>query len=381
MIKEISQEIDYISEGVALLQHLGTGVKYSNDIKDMMNKKYTNPFKEGLKKFELLERIERAAKKAFQKDMTELKYYFEIAGNNNLSCAGNIVLLWNTSDARFQDTQEFAIYLDGLPEKDYCLKFGECLHGFHSSVQDLDKPKTEEPFAVISYLMKMELKDEEKWKLQKIFFDRKEHQQKVLALLEKASALVKNFSEELSVFSKAFAEYWTRELGEKNFTAYVRENMNMDFVESPLGYHVSPSFIRPNIVGFHAELNDDGTYQTPDYWKVGFLFGDDFDFHTHRTDNDKGFENYVTQVLKLLGDESKFQILTYIRDKEAYGSELAKHLNLTTATVSHHMNALLAAGLVEIKRIDTRIYYTTNKTILKDILERSQRLLIGEDAK
>lgn len=43
------------------------------------------------------------------------------------------------------------------------------------------------------------------------------------------------------------------------------------------------------------------------------------------------------------------------------------------------MNALLTAGLVEIKRIDTRIYYTTNKTILKDILERSKKLLIGED--
>ena len=108
-----------------------------------------------------------------------------------------------------------------------------------------------------------------------------------------------------------------------------------------------------------------------------FLFGDDFDFLTHRTNDAEGFEHYVTRVLKLLGDDRKFEILSYIRDKEAYGSELAKHLNLTTATVSHHMNALMAAGLVEIKRIDTRIYYTANKEILKDILERSKKLLIG----
>lgn len=379
MIKEISQEIDYISEGVALLQHLGTGTNYSSDIKDVMNKKYDSPFKEGLKKFELLERIEHAAKKAFQKDMTGLKYYFDKVGSRDLSCAGNLVLLWNTPNKYFQDTQEFAVYLEELSEKDYCLKFGECLHGLYSSVQDSDKPKTEEPFTVISYLMKMELKDEEKWKLQKIFFDRKEHQQKVLALLEKASTLLKSFSEELSGFSRTFTEYWTRELGGKNFSVYMRENMNIDLEESPFGYHVSPSFIRPNIVSFHAELNDDGTYLTPDYWKIGFLFGDDFDFLTHLTNDAGGSEHYVTQVLKLLGDESKFEILSYIRDREAYGSELAKHLNLTTATVSHHMNALLAAGLVEIKRMDTRIYYTANKAILKDILDRSKKLLIGED--
>lgn len=379
MIKEIRQEIDYVAEGVALLQHLGSGANYSSDIKDAMSKKYANPFKEGLKKFELLEQIEHAAKKAFQKDMTELKYYFEKVGSGDLSCAGNLALLWNTPDKHFQDAQELASYLEGLSEKDYCLKFGECLHGFSSSVQDSDKPKTEEPIAVISCLMKMELKDEEKWKLQKIFFDRKEHQRKVLALLEKVSTLLKSFSEELSGFARTFAEYWTQELKGKNFAAYVRENRNMDLEESPLGYLISPSFIRPNIVSYHAELDDDGTYLTPDYWKIGFLFGKDFDLLAHHTNNAEGYEHYVTQVLKLLGDERKFEILSYIRDKEAYGSELAKHLNLTTATVSHHMNALLAAGLVVIKRIDTRIYYTTNKACLKEILERSKKLLIGED--
>lgn len=379
MIKEISQEIDYISEGVALLQHLGTGTNYSRDIKDTMNRKYSNPFKGGHKKFELLERIEHAAKKAFQKDMEELKYYFEKVGSGDLSCAGNLALLWDTPNKHFQDTLELSVYLEGLSEKDYCLKFGECLHGFYSHVQDADKPRTEEPFAVISYLMKMELKDEEKWKLQKIFFERKEHQQKVLALLEKASTLLKDFSEELSAFSRTFTKYWSKELEEKTFAAYIRENMHIDCADSPLGYHLSPSFIRPNIVSFHAELNDDGTYLTPDYWKIGFLFGDDFDFPTYRTNTTERSDHYVTQVLKLLGDERKFEILSYIRDKEAYGSELAKHLNLTTATVSHHMNALMAAGLVGVKRIDTRIYYTANKAVLKDILERSKNLLIGKD--
>lgn len=111
--------------------------------------------------------------------------------------------------------------------------------------------------------------------------------------------------------------------------------------------------------------------------KFGILFGDDFDIRSSRTHEDAGYENYVMQVLKLLGDKSKFEILSYIRDKEAYGSELAKHLNLTTATVSHHMNALLAAGLVELKRADNRIYYSANKKALEEVFAYSRKILLG----
>ena len=81
------------------------------------------------------------------------------------------------------------------------------------------------------------------------------------------------------------------------------------------------------------------------------------------------------QVLKLLADKSKFQILAHVRDEAAYGSELAKRLELTTATVSHHMNALLAAGLVEVRHVENRVYYTANKEALKEVLEYCMGIL------
>lgn len=80
-------------------------------------------------------------------------------------------------------------------------------------------------------------------------------------------------------------------------------------------------------------------------------------------------------LLKLLADKSKFQILSYVHEKTAYGSELAKHLNLTTATVSHHMNALLLAGLVEVSHVDNRVYYTANKEALAKVLDYCKRIL------
>ncbi|MDE6984152.1 MAG: ArsR family transcriptional regulator, partial [Lachnospiraceae bacterium] len=60
----------------------------------------------------------------------------------------------------------------------------------------------------------------------------------------------------------------------------------------------------------------------------------------------------------------------------AYGSELARHLNLTTATVSHHMNALLSARLVEVKREEKRVYYTANKKALEEVLAYCRDMLV-----
>jgi len=379
MLRVIGKEVNYITESVALLQHLGSGEKYA-DLRESLNKKYANPFKEGLRKFELLERIEQCAEKAFMKEMEEVKYYFEIRDDAELSSAGKLALLWEDSvDRDFKDVTEYREYLEGLAQKEYCERFGKCLQNFTNLIQDEEQDnKTEEPFAVISFLMKMDIKEEEKWKLQKIFVDRKEHQEKVLALMERAVMVVKSFEEELLELTDQFYSYWTKELQGASLIAYMQERVEFDIGESTLGFCLYPSIFSPNVITLHMKVEEDGTYKQPDIVKIGILFGEDFDIRSSRTHEEDGYENYVIQVLKLLGDKSKFEILSYVRNKEAYGSELAKHLNLTTATVSHHMNALLAAGLVELKRVDNRIYYSANKKALEEVLDYSKKILLGQ---
>lgn len=374
----IGKEVNYITESVALLQHLGSGEKYA-DLRETLNKKYANTLREGLQKLERLDRIEQCAEKVFVKDMEEIKYYFEIHGDAELSSAGKLALLWEDFRAiEYKDTAEYRKYLEELSEKEYCEKFGECLQNFTNLIQDKKAiRKTEDPFSIILVLMKMDIKEEEKWKLQKIFIDRKEHQEKVLALMERAIMVLKNFEEELSGLTEQFYQYWTKELQGISPIAYIRERVEISVGESTLGFCLYPNIFGPNMISLYTDMEDDGTYKQPDIVRFGILFGADFDIRLSRTHEDDGYENYVTQVLKLLGDKSKFEILSYVRDREAYGSELAKHLNLTTATVSHHMNALLAAGLVELKRVDNRIYYSANKKALEEVLEYSKKILLG----
>ena len=122
-------------------------------------------------------------------------------------------------------------------------------------------------------------------------------------------------------------------------------------------------------------MDENSNYQSPDTCIAGILFDDDFHIWTSRTEDENTYMTYATQVIKLLSDKSKFEILSYIRDKESYGSELARHLNLTTPTVSHHMNALIAAELVTIKRQENRVYYLSNKEKIDEVLRYCRRIL------
>ena len=75
MLREISPKINYVTEGIALLHHLGTGQSFSA-IKESLSKKYDITFQAGIQKFDLLSRIEQNARNIFQEELEEVRYYF-----------------------------------------------------------------------------------------------------------------------------------------------------------------------------------------------------------------------------------------------------------------------------------------------------------------
>lgn len=79
-------------------------------------------------------------------------------------------------------------------------------------------------------------------------------------------------------------------------------------------------------------------------------------------------EKYLFALAKNLGDKSKFEILTLLKNKEMYGQQIAEALNLTTATISYHMNDLVVCNFVKVYRIDTKIYYSLNKEEIKKFI-------------
>lgn len=72
--------------------------------------------------------------------------------------------------------------------------------------------------------------------------------------------------------------------------------------------------------------------------------------------------------LKALGDKSKFDILLSLLKSPKYGVELAEALDLSAATVSHHMNVLLSQDLVTVEKREGRVYYLVQKETLRGIV-------------
>ena len=388
MLREISPKIDYVAEGIALLHHLGTGQSFPA-IKESLSKKYDITFQAGIQKFELLTRIEQNARNIFQEELEEVRYYFSAYGVSesdypNNSCAGMLALLWRTHGPNnYENIEELRHFLQTLSEKEYCEKFGEELQCYHEILRDESKTKKiGEPLAIISYLMKMEIPDNEKWKIQKVFCDRYEHQEKIFTLLDKAISVLTDFRPELEDVTARVCRYWEETLQERSIASYLRDTAATAIIElgeNPLGFRLTPSIIKCNSFAISVDMEEDGTYQSPDTCRAGILFDEDFHIWTTHTESENTYMTYAAQVLKLLSDKSKFEILSYIRDKESYGSELAKHLNLTTPTVSHPMNALISAELVTIKRKETRVYYLSNKEKIDEVLRYCRKILVGKD--
>ncbi|QTL98747.1 ArsR family transcriptional regulator [Iocasia frigidifontis] len=76
------------------------------------------------------------------------------------------------------------------------------------------------------------------------------------------------------------------------------------------------------------------------------------------------------EILKILGDEKRYEILKLLGKRKYFGVELAEAVNLTKATISYHTNKMMALGLLNLHLGENnRVYFSLNKKTLKEMLE------------
>lgn len=79
--------------------------------------------------------------------------------------------------------------------------------------------------------------------------------------------------------------------------------------------------------------------------------------------------NDALEILKVLADESRLKIIGILLKKDSYSEYLAYKLNLSTPTVTYHMNKLKKAGIVKATKIQHYIIYSLNYDVMNMSIE------------
>jgi DNA-binding transcriptional ArsR family regulator len=74
-------------------------------------------------------------------------------------------------------------------------------------------------------------------------------------------------------------------------------------------------------------------------------------------------------LFKALNDQTRREILEILQKSDLTAGEIADRFNISKPSISHHLDLLKQAGLVESVKDGQFIYYSINTTVVDDILK------------
>lgn len=174
---------------------------------------------------------------------------------------------------------------------------------------------------------------------------------------EKMANLVKIVRSSLTAYEKAVSAVGKpleRLLEEFPKGKYISEPFMKDAVLTPVLVYPAGEFIDTSDSGYSIYI---GLY-AKDVYKM--------------LEKSKDKQRNLLPALKAMSDSSKFDILLSLKTSPKYNLELAEELNLSAATISHHMSGLLGYQLVSVEKRDGRVYYTLSRDTIRDLIAELQ---------
>lgn len=381
----IKTGIDYLSEGIALLTCLGKDQplkKYIDNYLYEANLDKKAFYEERKEALDFLFQVEKEAQKEFKKDQDLIAYYFGSSyEDEKTDCIGRIILLWEEFDHPDSLTlEEYKKHLVELSDEEYYIDFGTKIQFFNDNFRNYDtedEPTDKE--AVLTSIVNSEFTEKQKLSFTDALVNHAEHLQKLFALIEKAVSLLQKHENEILSLYTIFTNYWEGKFDGQDPVEYFcgdNEDMRRVICGNPFGHIITIELFHPFMKGFNTSTDENG-FLTPIVMPMGILYCDAFPLD-YRIDGKSNLDITVLylSVLKQISHESRFEILSYTRDREAYGNELAEHLGLTNATVSHHTSLLQGTNLLKINPMGTQVLYSSNRETIKNCLDFLKKELL-----
>jgi DNA-binding transcriptional ArsR family regulator len=74
-------------------------------------------------------------------------------------------------------------------------------------------------------------------------------------------------------------------------------------------------------------------------------------------------------LFKALNDQTRREILELLRRKDLTAGEIANRFSISKPSISHHLDLLKQAGLVESEKQGQFIYYSLSTTVVDELLK------------
>ena len=74
-------------------------------------------------------------------------------------------------------------------------------------------------------------------------------------------------------------------------------------------------------------------------------------------------------AFKALNDPIRRKILELLKEKDMNAGEIAKHVQITKPSISHHLDLLKQAGFVVSIKKGQFVYYSLNTTVVDEIIQ------------
>lgn len=88
----------------------------------------------------------------------------------------------------------------------------------------------------------------------------------------------------------------------------------------------------------------------------------------------------MDETLRALADPTRREILRALRNGDLSAGEIGARFSLTAPSISHHLNVLKDARLVEAVRNGRHIIYSLNTTVFQDVLQELMDFMHAGDA-
>lgn len=272
-------------------------------------------------------------------------------------CMANLLLTLNPSQLT-----SFQTFFDSM-EQDTAANY---LCKVYSDLFEIE-PRLDTPQQFLAFLEQEDtLTIASKWNLMLLLHHPHDHLTQLIHAIEKVTQVVEKGLQKHHKMIDDFIKTLHSWFEEANFFETLT-GVTLDDNNIPL----YPAIIRHNGISLQVQSEHPGLSHLIE-------FGIHLRTIMDARDADIKGKGLLQQQLKTLSDKTKFEILLLLKQEPHYGQQLADKLDVTTATISYHMNALLTCRLIHVEKIEQRVYYSLHQEHIETMIDTLQQQLLTQ---